>query len=52
LEVRAAIQAVDDLISNYGNTPPFRNVEWRDLGAGRPRADVMNQLSGLILQPQ
>jgi hypothetical protein len=44
-ELRAALEAVFDLLSKYGGN---RKLTWRNVGKGRPRADVMNQLQDVI----
>lgn len=45
-EVRAAVEGVTDIINAFdaGISPP----DWLPFGTGRPRADVMNQIAGVI----
>jgi hypothetical protein len=53
LELRAAVQGLVDKINSFDSAsednevPP---VNWIDIGTGRPRADIVNQLIDLILQ--
>jgi hypothetical protein len=53
LELRAALQGVVDKINSFDETAKevrVAPIQWIDIGHGRPRADVMGQLTGLILQ--
>ncbi len=53
LELRAAVQGIVDKINSFDNASEENEAapfDWIDIGTGRPRADVMNQLMGLILQ--
>jgi hypothetical protein len=53
LELRAAVQGIIDKIHSFDRAfeeNEVAPVDWIDIGTGRPRADVMNQLMGLILQ--
>lgn len=53
LELRAAVQGVIDKINSFDITAAeirIAPIDWIDIGTGRPRADVMNQLMELILQ--
>jgi len=48
LELRAALDAVVDIVNNHdGQIMP---VSWIPLAAGRPRANVMNQLMDTVLK--
>jgi hypothetical protein len=51
LEIRAAVEPVITLINQYSTDSGFAVPEpdWEELGTGRPRAAVMNQLAELIL---
>ena len=51
LEIRAAVEPVIALINQFGGGTGFTVPEpdWEELGTGRPRAAVMNQLAELIL---
>ena len=51
LEIRAAVEPVIALINQFGGGTGFTIPEpdWEELGTGRPRAAVMNQLSELLL---
>lgn len=51
LEIRSAVEPVITLINQYSTDPGFAVPEpdWEELGTGRPRAAVMNQLAELIL---
>jgi hypothetical protein len=46
LELRTAIQEVLTLLAEYGEVI---QITWLNVGRGRPRADVMNQLQDVIL---
>lgn len=51
LELRAALQGAVDVLNHFDSTNTvfdIPDIDWLPLGTGRPRADVMNQLSGLI----
>jgi hypothetical protein len=48
LELRAALQSVVDLVNSYASG--VISAVWLDIGTGRPRADVMNQLMELVLE--
>jgi hypothetical protein len=48
LELRSALQDVVDLVNSYADGMIL--ADWLDIGAGRPRADVMNQLVNLVLE--
>ncbi|GHU82914.1 hypothetical protein AGMMS50284_5570 [Clostridia bacterium] len=53
IELRAAIQGVIDKINTFDETAQeirVAPISWIDIGLGRPRADVMEQLAGLIKQ--
>ncbi|MPN43475.1 hypothetical protein SDC9_191035 [bioreactor metagenome] len=51
LEIRAAVEPVIALNNQFGGGTGFTVPEpdWEELGTGRPRAAVMNQLAELIL---
>jgi hypothetical protein len=51
LEIRTAVEPVIAVINQYSTASGFAVPEpdWEELGTGRPRAAVMNQLSELIL---
>jgi hypothetical protein len=51
LEIRAAVEPVIAVINQYSTDSGFAVPEpdWEELGTGRPRAAVMNQLAELIL---
>lgn len=52
LELRAAIQGVIDRINSFDKASSENEVvpiAWIDMGNGRPRADVMQQLHDLVL---
>jgi hypothetical protein len=50
LEVRAAIDEVVAFINTFfvGSPLQLPGIDWRPLGSGRPRADVMNQLADFL----
>lgn len=51
LEIRTAVEPVIAVINQYSADSGFAVLEpdWEELGTGRPRAAVMNQLAELIL---
>ncbi|HCB90394.1 MAG TPA: hypothetical protein DEP64_00415 [Ruminococcaceae bacterium] len=51
LEIRTAVEPVIAVINQYSTDSGFAVPEpdWEELGTGRPRAAVMNQLAELIL---
>ncbi|HCC35349.1 MAG TPA: hypothetical protein DEQ02_06820 [Ruminococcaceae bacterium] len=52
LELRAAVQGIVDKINSFDSASDENEVtpvDWVDIGTGRPRTDVMNQLMDLIL---
>ncbi len=50
LELRAALEAVIDLVNGFDTMNAEPPVEWLNIGTGRPRADVMNQIKDLVLK--
>jgi len=51
MEIRAAVEPVIAVINQYSTASGFAVPEpdWEELGTGRPRAAVMNQLADVIL---
>jgi hypothetical protein len=49
LELRSAAQGVIDKINAFDGSNKLPPKPWVDVGTGRPRADVMNQLYQIIL---
>lgn len=51
MELRKAIESVITAINSFASSPTFDipPITWIPIGTGRPRADVMQQIQGLIL---